>query len=177
MLLRGQVPERRLAGAEPAPERERDASRPGPLAASELGAAHVGGVAAAEALHAARQVVRRVVSVRVHPGDVLAARGPEADVECDRRAALRVVEDPDPLVLLGQPLELGDRVVVRAAVDEQELDLAVEALSEHGARGGLYVGRLVQHRREDAYVHALPLPVSVRRPRSPRARPARPRRG
>src|SRR4051812_36586359 len=145
--------ERGLAGAEPAAEGERHAARPGVDAARELRPAYMGCFSEAQALDAAREVIGPIVRVGIHPCDELPARGAQADVERDGRGPLWVVQDAHALVLRGELAKLGERAVRRAAVDEEELDLALETLPKHLAGSGFDVGLLVQDRGEDAHVH------------------------
>ena len=111
-------------------------------------------VAALQALDALGDVLGRVLGVRVHPHDVVAARVLEADVEAERGPLLRVVEHPDAMVGCRHLLEDRLRAVLGAAVHEQELDLAVEALAEHRGDALADVPLLVQDRHQHAHVDA-----------------------
>ncbi len=82
-------------------------------------------------LHAGRQVAIGVEGVRVHARDVLPARLAQADVQPARRAAARVVEHADASVRSGELEQDLPRAVLRAAVGEQQLERAVEALRLH----------------------------------------------
>jgi hypothetical protein len=90
--------------------------------------------------------------VRVHPHDVLAARVAQPDVQAGGRGPARVVEEPDPRIVAGELLDQLARAVLGAAVHEQELDLAVEALGAHRGDGVADEGLLVQDGNEDAGV-------------------------
>ena len=96
------------------------------------------------------------MGVGVHARDVLAARVPQADVEPLRDPAARVVDHPDPRVLARELVEDRARRVLGAAVHEEELDLAVEALGPHRRDRLADVRLLVQDRREHAHVDAVP---------------------
>ena len=119
-LLR-RAAERRAADAQRRRQRQRDAPRPrarrprrscGPLTHDD--------VAARQPRDPAREVVARVPGVRVHPRDVLAARGAQPDVQRVRRAPRRVVEHAHPRVLGGDALERSPATAVgRPAVDRR----------------------------------------------------------
>ena len=82
------------------------------------------------------------------------ARMLEPDVEPERRPPLRIVEDPDAVVVCGHLLEDRLRAVLGRAVHEQVLDLPVEALREHRLDALADVALLVEDRDQDADVHA-----------------------
>ena len=73
-------------------------------------------------------------------------------VEAARHRSPRVCKQPDPAVLLREPLEDLPRSILGAAVGEHELEPAVVALVAHRLHGPLDVALLVQHGNEDRAV-------------------------
>ena len=141
------------------PRRARSAARAPPAATTCPSPTGICGplthvdVAALEALDALRQVVRRVVGVGVHPRDVVAARvsSPMFSPNVVRRCGLSRTR----MRSVGGRHLLEDlvRAVVRVAVHEEELDLAVEALGEHGLDRLADVPLLVEDRDQHADVY------------------------
>ena len=152
LLLLG-LPLARAARAEPGAQRDRHPPRPLARPVRDLRAGDPFDVAALEALDALRHVLGRVVGVRVHAHDVVPARVLEPDVEAEGRAPLRVVEHPDAMVGGRHLLEDLLRAVLRVAVHEEELDLAVVALREHRLDALADVPLLVEDRDQHADVY------------------------
>jgi hypothetical protein len=102
-------------------------------------------------------------AVAVDPDDEVALCRLDAAVEGVRDPTLRVVEDRhgDPVLLAGRP-EPCNRVVRRAAVRHEQLDLALEVLcGQVGDDVGDVLG-LVEHRRDHG--HGADPPALVRSP-------------
>ena len=142
--------------------------RPSPTAI--WGPSDAGRVPGAQPLDAARQVGLGVVGVGVHARDELAARAAQPDVERVRRPARRVSQHAHAPVALPPGLEDVRAAVGRAAVDEQELDVPVEALGEHVGDHPVEVALLVEHGRQHAHVDGAHRPAPRRRPKRVPAR-------
>ena len=163
------------AAAERRFERQRHPARPGAVAARELGAADVVRAAAPQALDAAREVVLADSSVCASMRAMYAPRAAARPMlRPIGRAAPGVLEDAHArVVLAGSSRRISTVRSLRGAVDEDELDRAVEALCEHLRRGLADVLLLVEDGRQHADVDAASVPdrllgVSARRTRRSR---------
>ena len=90
--------------------------------------------------------------MRIHARDDAPAGRAQCDVQARGGLTGRIVDDADARLDARQVLENGARSIGRAAVGEDELELAVEALAPHRRNGALDVALLVEHRGQHAHV-------------------------
>ena len=125
------APLARTAAPEPRRQRRGHGPRDRPDRAGNRRPADPLRVAAPQSLDAGGEVAIGVISVSVHARDELAPRLPEAHVEPAGRSLAGVVEHPDTRVARRELEQNLARGVLRAAVREEQLDQAVEALGLH----------------------------------------------
>ena len=153
------MPEARAARPEPRTEGQRDGARAGIDTVWNLGPARPHhAVAPAQPFDADREVVRWIQRMCIHPRDDAPTGGTQSDVQSRGGLPGRVVENTNPRFGAGEFLEDGARPIRRAAVGEDELELALEPLAPHRRNGVLDVALLVEHRCQHAHVdgHAGP---------------------
>ena len=158
-LLCGATAEARASHAERALERERDGATGRPIAHGQLRARRAGHVALLEPRDASRDVIAGIERVGVHAGHIRAAGCVQADVERVGRTAGGIVEAANAVVGARGFGDDGAAAVGRAAVDDQDLEPAVEFLLAHRRESPLQMPRLVEDRDEDggAPIRSCPL--------------------
>ncbi len=94
-------------------------------------------------------VVRGQEGARIHPGDHVAPRRANPDVQSGRDGPCRAVQQPDPRVRARQRLHDVGRPIARPAVDHDDLDpIGRVVLAEHRGQAGLDRASLVAERED-----------------------------
>ena len=139
-------PESRVPDAEARAERRRQRAAPGALGRDGDPAADVRCTLLVQGADAGGDVAVRHLAVRVEANHDLASRGGEPAIQRGRGRPLGVVQNG----CTGAPRTFG-RLVVRPAVDDEQLQPAFDVLAQDRTNACLYVPRLVAGGHQDCH--------------------------
>ena len=111
----------------------------------------IGGTGTLQQLHGGGDVLRPELTVSVDPHDDVVRAGRHSQVHGLGRRALRVRDDPNPLVAVDKPLSDPFGVVLAGCDDENDLHRPRVALTDDSGDGGRQKSLLVAHRHDDGH--------------------------